>query len=94
MAERKNIIFQIPPMSCAEMVIFRDEMIAVLLDEAHVTKVDLPFTKELMELSLAEKGSPYYLVKQAIAIADVQQEFAKRYTEQYRIEHPEISAKK
>jgi hypothetical protein len=94
MAERKNVPFQISPRSCAQMVKFRDEMIASLRDQGHITKVELPFTNDLADLLGAKEGTPYYIVKRATAIATVELEFAKRYTEQYYIEHPEISAKK
>jgi hypothetical protein len=89
MTEQKKGPFQIPPMSCAEMIVFRDEMIASLKDDEHVTKVALPLTDDLVNLTFSEKGSAYYIVKQATAIAAVELEFAKRYTEQYQIEHPQ-----
>jgi hypothetical protein len=85
--------FQIPSMSCAKMIEFRDEMIACLRDQNHVCKVALPLTSDLLNLGAAEKCSPYYIVKQATAIAAVELEFAKRYTEQYQKENPQISVK-
>jgi hypothetical protein len=94
MVERKNGTFQIPPMSCAQMIVFKDEMIACLKDRKHICKVAMPITDDLANLTVNKEGTPYYIVKQATAIAAVELEFAKRYTEQYRIENPQVSVKK
>jgi hypothetical protein len=92
MTEKTNgTPFQIPPMSCAKMIEFKDEMIACLRDQNHVCKVAL--TSDLLNLGAAEKDSPYYIVKQAAAIGAVELEFAKRYAEQYQQENPQNSAK-
>jgi len=70
-----------PGMSCAQLMEMREELLACIKDQKHVCKIAVPVTDDIINLTLNEPGTPYYITKQASAVARVELEFSKRYAE-------------